>query len=297
MLKIEKFQIMTEAMVKQEGLGERTQTVLEGIRTKGGDNCRTLRMLGQLYRSKGNYDAAIETYTQLLDLHPNDQKSAYLCTVLSGKKAPPVPQKKQDFWPAPFVCIEDFLPRYLREKVLRFVLSHENLFGASEISNGVNVTVRSSRTLSQEHLGPIETLFIHRIKSHLPEVLPRLHLNGLTLDKFELQMTVHLDKDFYVAHQDTDGDKLHSRAMSFVYYFYSSPKHFEGGDLLLYDTNLEDNTCTINFTRVEPVNNRIVFFPSNYFHAVTSVSCPTNSFVHGRFTLNGWGYDKASRIS
>ena len=41
------------------------------------------------------------------------------------------------------------------------------------------------------------------------------------------------------------------------------------------------------FTRVVPVNNRVVFFPSRYYHTVVRVAVPTGAFADGRFAING----------
>ena len=287
----EKFQILSEAIARQGGLGEEAATVLEETLAREGENCRILRLLGKIYRAQGDCDAALNTYTRLLALSPDDSMAAYLCDVFSGRQIPPSLHKRSEFWPAPFVCIDGFLSDSLKAKVLRLALTRERLFARSEISTGIKVSVRSSSTLSQKHLGPIGYPFMEQIKSRLPDVLPQLHCDTVTLDRFELQMAVHLNDNFYAPHQDTGGEKLNTRAVSFVYYFYDSPKPFEGGDLLLYDTKLETNTCTIDFTRVEPVDNRVVFFRSDYFHAVTSVSCRVDGFSQGRFALNGWGHN------
>ena len=67
------------------------------------------------------------------------------------------------------------------------------------------------------------------------------------------------------------------------------PKRFSGGDLLLYDTDLEaDSGRRTAFSRIEPLQNSLVVFPSGYLHEVTSVECVTDDFGDGRFTVKGW---------
>ena len=41
---------------------------------------------------------------------------------------------------------------------------------------------------------------------------------------------------------------------------------------------------------IEPLNNRIVFFDSRYYHEVRKVTCASKDFMDSRFTINGWFY-------
>ena len=75
--------------------------------------------------------------------------------------------------------------------------------------------------------------------------------------------------------------------MTFVYYFHRQPRRFSGGDLLLFDTDPEQDACGAKYTRIAPSHNSILFFPSACYHQVLPVVCESSDDA-GRFTLNGW---------
>jgi len=77
--------------------------------------------------------------------------------------------------------------------------------------------------------------------------------------------------------------------LTFVYYFNRRPKAFEGGDLALYDGDAAAGLFSNrHFTKVGPVDNRLLVFPSNAQHEVLTVRCPSGAYEDSRFTLNGW---------
>ena len=41
------------------------------------------------------------------------------------------------------------------------------------------------------------------------------------------------------------------------------------------------------FSRIEPVNNSLVFFPSDYYHEMLPVHAKSEAFENVRFTVNG----------
>src|SRR5439155_10127989 len=100
--------------------------------------------------------------------------------------------------------------------------------------------------------------------------------------------TLHRPGGFYQIHRDNSGPKKRARRISYAYYFHQRPKRFSGGDLLLYDTDVQQGTCLPAFTRIVPRDNSIVFFPSSFCHQVTTVNCNLDDFTQGRFALNGW---------
>ena len=117
--------------------------------------------------------------------------------------------------------------------------------------------------------------------------LGRLPVRDLESHEIELNLTAHRDGDFFRVHMD--GDPVDSdRRLSYVYYFHRQPRRFSGGDLLLYDTNRQKNGFRPGvFTRIEPLHNSIVFFPSDCYHEITPVS-GAQDFADARFTVNGW---------
>ena len=81
-----------------------------------------------------------------------------------------------------------------------------------------------------------------------------------------------------------------SRRITFVYFFHREPRQFEGGELLLHDSDGGGNrhvSCR-SYQTVVPRQNQIVFFPCSLVHEITPVECPSKAFADSRFTLNGW---------
>ena len=114
--------------------------------------------------------------------------------------------------------------------------------------------------------------------------------------EIETQLITHFDGHFYRTHQDNRSAANRSRQITFVYYFHRTPKQFTGGDLLLYDTDFKEHRyAPILYTRIKPLNNSVIFFPSGYYHEVTPVSCHTKQWNDGRFSLNGWLRKKDSK--
>jgi Rps23 Pro-64 3,4-dihydroxylase Tpa1-like proline 4-hydroxylase len=209
--------------------------------------------------------------------------------VLSGQE-PPRTEAQPGVWPAPFVRIEGFLSPGEHDALLETALGQQDRLEASMIGDGDGryKPERRSSWVMYRKLDELIPWFLPRVKEALPGILPRLQVDPFPVGEVELQMTVHRSGGFYKVHQDTGKEQNRDRFVSYVYYFYRLPKRFTGGDLLLYDTELETGGYAAAFTRIEALDNSIVFFPSAYCHQVTTVRCETDDFGDSRFTLNGW---------
>jgi Rps23 Pro-64 3,4-dihydroxylase Tpa1-like proline 4-hydroxylase len=77
--------------------------------------------------------------------------------------------------------------------------------------------------------------------------------------------------------------------ISAVDYFFREPKGFTGGALRLYRFGADPSDCgERDCVAFEPVQNRVVIFPSWARHGVERVSCPSAEFADFRFALNCW---------
>jgi SM-20-related protein len=124
----------------------------------------------------------------------------------------------------------------------------------------------------------------------LPDVLAELGMPNFTIQQVESQLTAHNDGNYYKIHNDNGSPDTATRELTYVYYFHQEPKGFTGGELQIYDTQIQNNhyTQAPTFNTVEPRNNSIVFFLSRYMHEVLPISCPSRAFADSRFTINGW---------
>jgi Rps23 Pro-64 3,4-dihydroxylase Tpa1-like proline 4-hydroxylase len=290
------FEDITPLLVTAGGLLDRAEEALKRSLEADPRNKAALGKLGIICRSRGNLSGALDAYGRLAELDPDDIKARYVRSVLSAQ-VPSPGAASSDGWPAPFVRIEQFLAPAEHDLVLESARAQEGRLEISKIGDGegqYNPKRRSSWVLFKE-LDTLLPWFLPRVKEALPTVLPRLQVAPFPIGGVELQMTVHRSGGFYKIHQDTGKEQTRDRLLSYVYYFHRLPKRFTGGDLLLYDTDIVDGTYAAAFTRIEALDNSIVFFPSVYCHQVTTVHGETDDFGDSRFTLNGWFHAAAAQ--
>jgi hypothetical protein len=283
------FDDLTASILTPGGLLEQAEVTLKRAVENDPHNIATLQQLATILRCRGDLQAAAETYRRLGELHPDDDRAHYLHSVLAGRHTLPT-AAPHGVWPAPFVRFEKFLLRPERDLVLELALQHQGDLEVAKVGEGVGdykPQRRSSLILSRK-VDKLVPWFLPRVKAVLPAVLRRLQIAPFPIREIELQMTVHRRGGHYKVHQDGGKGIYTTRRVTYVYYFHRLPKRFTGGDLLLYDTDVHDAGYAAAFTRLEAVDNSIVFFPSDYFHQVTAVHCESFEFGDSRFTLNGW---------
>ncbi|MFM7426540.1 MAG: 2OG-Fe(II) oxygenase [Elainella sp.] len=134
------------------------------------------------------------------------------------------------------------------------------------------------------------TLITERIQDRLPELFQRFHIAPFPVSQIEAQLTAHNDGQFYKIHNDNGSQDTATRELTYVYYFHREPKAFSGGELLIYDSVIQNNhyVQASTFHTIQPRNNSIVFFRSRYLHEVLPIRCPSQQFADSRFTINGW---------
>ncbi|HXJ77691.1 MAG TPA: 2OG-Fe(II) oxygenase [Candidatus Methylomirabilis sp.] len=197
--------------------------------------------------------------------------------------------------PARHVLMADFLSPAEHRRLLEHTLAHEDDFRESGVTNpqGENTLdygFRRSRTLWGPRLEEVWDMFDQRLRAMLPAVRRELGLPWFPLGVVERQLTAHGRDGFFAPHVDTGHPVVANRRISCVYYFHPSPRRFTGGDLKLYDTwNMPSGTTpAATFTKLVPVDNSIVFFPSDTCHEVCPVHPETDSFADSRFAVTIW---------
>lgn len=122
--------------------------------------------------------------------------------------------------------------------------------------------------------------FQKTISERYPEALDACFVDDFDLRFVEMHATCHHHENFFVWHDDAcgyDGRIVETRRLTFCYYMHTDPKMFSGGELEFLDG-----------TRVEPKNNRLVFFHPLQQHQVRRVECWSARPLHGRWALMGW---------
>ncbi|MEM7132592.1 MAG: 2OG-Fe(II) oxygenase [Chloroflexota bacterium] len=250
--------------------------------------------LGEVYRQQGHFERLLSCCEEVLRLDPNHQISKRLMTIFTNQDL--VADSTNDgAQPIPFVLQDNFLTDTEENKVWQCVEENQQQFLQAQVSGSrVNLDTRQSHVLHKNQLGHIGERFINKIEQTLPQIFSKLAVDNFTVGQTELQLTMHVHGDFFRVHRDSSAkeDSLASRQVTFVYYFYQPPKQFEGGDLLLFDTDGKANAYASTYTRIVPVHNSVIFFPSCSYHQVTPVMLQSDDFRGGRFTLNGWLHPK-----
>ena len=253
------------------------------------NDARTLRQMGDLQRKLGDFGAASETYRKLKAVD-DDAVAAWWIGALNGEQLPAsVPEEPH---PTPFIRITNFLTAAQRDVLLDAVRQGREHFvparTASTAGAGVNLDARAALVAERSVKRQIRPWFVKALARVMDDVARHFRVRGMDRRNVELSVTAHHHGDFFRFHQDI-GPGADSRLVSFAYYFHREPKDFSGGDLLLCDTCIATGDCRLAaFSRIEPINNSLVFFPSAYYHEVLPVRANGDAFGNARFTVNGW---------
>ncbi|MGA9907307.1 MAG: 2OG-Fe(II) oxygenase [Candidatus Sulfotelmatobacter sp.] len=192
------------------------------------------------------------------------------------------------------VVLDEFLAPEELEELVSYTLQREAEFQSSELVSPsgepgmIDCDHRRSRVLMD--LGKHEEVILERIRGVLPRVLDQLGMERFPVTQVEAQITASNDGDFFRAHSDDSEEIIASRRITFVYFFHSEPRHFEGGELRLHDSHGkgQGQVSSGSYQTVVPQQNQIVFFPCSLLHEITPVECRSRAFADSRFTLNGW---------
>jgi Rps23 Pro-64 3,4-dihydroxylase Tpa1-like proline 4-hydroxylase len=193
------------------------------------------------------------------------------------------------------VQIDNFIEPEIHDRLLKFVRDSQAQFTPSEIGIDNTALTIHRRSLVLESFPEFEKIFNQKIAAILPDIFSKLGLPDFPIERLETQLTAHNDGDYYRVHNDSGTTESSDRILTYVYYFGREPKAFSGGELRIYETDLNTQIhYADSFQTIEPRNNSIVFFPSAYMHEVLKIHCPSQAFADSRFTMNGWVWRKKS---
>ena len=279
---------LDQALIRPGGLLDQAETVLRRTLAARPHDVPTLARLGAVQRRKGELAAALATYRRVTGLCPGHPEASWLSAVLSDA-APDVPAPEGTS-PAPFVRMTDFLPRERCDDLLALVTAERERFVPAMVGGGkVDPGMRHALVADPGIRRQVRPWFVQRLRGVVEAVQARLPVHDLGAYRVELDVTAHPNGHFYKAHRDWEEERNPARRISYAWYFYRKPRRFSGGDLLLHDTDREARSYNASvFTRIAPLHNSIVFFPSDCYHQITTVHGIGDDFGDGRFTVNGW---------
>ncbi|MFT7048967.1 MAG: SM-20-related protein [Halioglobus sp.] len=188
-----------------------------------------------------------------------------------------------------YMVIDNFLGHYEHLDMLAYAVQHKEGFDAGTVATGPQ-NARENLVILDFAQQAHSTLLCNRLLTWFPQILHTLGMDPFPVQQVESQLTANNDGHYYRAHLDTDENSELARALTCVYYFSKQPAQFTGGALRIYDslTNEEQRWQAESFQQVEPVSNRMVVFPSDSYHELLPIRCPSRQFEDSRFSVTNW---------
>ena len=173
--------------------------------------------------------------------------------------------------------VENFLNERQNQSLLDWCANNPEAFAPSTLTTG-ELNYRRSKVASYL----LEGLVTIQVQRLIPIISSALDIEVADRVSFESQITAHGNGDYFKIHTDKNDRHCLDRVISYVYYFHTQPKGFEGGELALYSDREKRDRVLIT-----PDNNTLVCFSSMTWHEVLPVVGGT-AFKDARFTVNGW---------
>lgn len=189
--------------------------------------------------------------------------------------------------PSPYALIDEFLSPSQLSELLRYSINKQPEFVPT--TNSAN-DPNYRRSFYLPYFPEFSELMINLVWKITPQIITHLGMSNFAIGQIESQMTAHNHGNYYKIHNDSGSPDTITRMLTYVYYYYREPKAFTGGELVIYDSKIENgfSVAAKSHKVIQPTNNTIVFFPSHCMHEVLPVSCPSEYFADSRFTINGW---------
>ncbi|PWQ92012.1 2OG-Fe(II) oxygenase [Leucothrix pacifica] len=274
-------------------LFERMETALRlRLQTCPNDE-KILRELAACKRKQGKLDEALEIYSSLAQQYPNRPDYPYaiaaLTTALNGTVSDAINRPCL----SPIMEWQNFLPEQTIQEMIRHMHEHKADFRPAEVGGGkdheesrYNPDARNNTDLSLKG-NPLKKQVRELIAERLSEMTRQLGLAPFEASRTEVKLRAYHNGEYFRVHQD--GGK--GRQISYTYFFHPEPQHFDGGELVLFDTDTKASSFNHSFTRIFPKRNSAFFFPSHFYHAVLPVETQDDDFMSARFVINGhiWG--------
>lgn len=239
-------------------------------------------------RGLGYLSEAIDAYQKAIECGYQQAECARVKDTLCQRFKPL--ELDDPFQPTPFLLYDDFLSSDEVDQVWGIYHQNLNRLNDSYIADAViDKGVRSSK-VSKLRDAPEIDFFKHKARPILESAYDYFRIPIAEKPSLAIELTSHTNDGFYDIHNDVNV-MTPVRRLSYIYYFHQQPRAFEGGQLHLFDTDVENDTFVNKLTAIEPLHNRLVIFPSAYQHRVFKVSLPGDVAIQGRHTINGWHSD------
>lgn len=250
------------------------------------DNLKLLRRWAQFERRAGHLARARDIYQRMAKLG-----------LMSPTTLPDVhgvvPHgfgDERGYTPAPMYLVDEFMAEHIPRRCLAFARDQKAGFAAAGIdSRRRSYSADRRQTLVNWDVQSVARELEAELLQRLPRIRTSLGVPDFEVDSLETKMTNHIEGGYFRPHADnTSYFGPSGRVLTWLYYFHRQPKAFSGGRLLAFDTNFSTaHFDEAAFTTVEPQYNRLVVFPSCFYHCVTTTCLKSPGFMNGRFAISG----------
>ena len=152
-------------------------------------------------------------------------------------------------------------------------------------------SVKSGRRdcLTSNDLGPFRSPIESFIRRIAPAALTELRLNEPRHEPREFSICAYGEGGHFARHIDTAETTGRIRILSCIYYFATTPRRFQGGELRLHGLpTLSTAGAAAPPVDIVPETDTLVVFPSWMSHEVLGVRVPSGAWLDRRFTINCW---------
>lgn len=189
----------------------------------------------------------------------------------------------------PYYIKENFFGPALVNQLLEHVVANQTLFESSTVglnAGRIDQDIRISSILRD--FGALKKEIKERFNAVFSEAIEQLRMPNFELYGTEREIVAHGNGAFYNRHIDTftGSGEFSVRALTAVYYFHAQPKKFQGGEIRLLP--LRNSELDSTYLDIEPINDRLLLFPSWVPHQVMPVVSESVDFKDSRFAINCW---------
>ena len=182
--------------------------------------------------------------------------------------------------PVPHIIVDNFLSTKENLQVLEYIEQQLSAFSYGTVTNPAgeqefNLDYKRNGNI---WLDPFECDIVNLFRNHMYDIQTDIEELDHTNKQHEILLSQYVTGDYYNWHTDLGGH------CTWNYFAYKEPKGFTGGDFLLSDSTLDQNTPG-SYTTIECANNRLVIFPAKYQHAVGQVQGQFIDFMNLRYSV------------
>ncbi len=191
----------------------------------------------------------------------------------------PPPPKPPEIIESSFVQLDNFLNSPEYQQLIETIFPQELAIASS----GIQLPTPQS-------FAPLREVLLHRVQRMFPDVLIQLGMQGFPLREMEAQdIPIHAIEGQPIS-TDANSSETALRVLSFMYFFYQEPRPFTGGELRIYDSQIQNKylSAAQSYKTIEPRNNSIVFFLASNAYEVLPVHPNSPAFRDRCFRVQGW---------